>query len=344
MTLRSTTPEEQRDVRQLLRDVFEAKEDAPFLNNQHLQWKYYADREDWPGSRSFVLWEDSRLVAHACAWPVGVLLNERKIAGFHPIDWAARSDVPGAGALLLREMRKLAEISVCVGGTDVAQKVIANTGYRSAGEMKYYARPLRPWLQARTHQRQNLKLPARLARNWSWAVRWPATAPPGWSAERVEAEQIPPEVLPVSSERVTACLRSAGQFRYFEQCPIARHELYVVRDSGKVKGYFLLSFVPGQARVADAWVNSGEVLEWDVLYRLAMKTAFDGGDAAEITAASALEEGRYALTQCGFRMYQARPVMLFDPKRVLADAPPVHWQMIDNDFSFLHQGRPEYAT
>jgi len=331
-------------VRQLLRDVFKTKEDAPFLNDRHLRWKYYAEREDWPGSRSFVLAEASRLVAHACAWPVTVLWNDRKIAGFHPIDWAASAGVPAAGALLLREMRKLAEISISVGGTDVAQKVIANTGYRPAGEMKYYARPLRPWLQAGTHQRRNFKLPARLARNWWWAMRWPVTAPSTWSAERVAPEQIPAEVLPVSSERLTACARSAAQFRYFEQCPIGRHELYLVRERGIVKGYFLLSFVPGQARVADAWARSGEIDEWEALYRRAMRTAFDAGKAAEITAASAHEAGHYALRRCGFRMYQALPVMLFDPKRLLRGAPPVHWQMIDNDFSFLHQGRPEYVT
>jgi hypothetical protein len=337
-------PKEQQEVRQLLRDVFQAKKDAPFLGDRHLQWKYYAERPDWLGSRSFVLSEDSRLVAHACAWPVTALLNGKRVAGFHPIDWAAKSDVPGAGALLLRDLRKLAEISVCIGGTEVAQQVIAKTGYRPAGEMKYYARPLRPWLQARTHQRQNLKLPARFARNWSWAVRWPATAPPDWGAERVEPEQIPPDVLPVSSGRLTACLRGAALFRYLEQCPIARHELYVARAGGRLKGYFLLSFVPGQARVADAWVNGGETYEWDALYRLAVRAAFDAGDVAEITAAAAVEASQYALTQCGFRMYQALPVMLFDPKGALAGAPPVHWQMIDNDFSFLHQGRPEYTT
>ena len=74
----------------------------------------------------------------------------------------------------------------------------------------------------------------------------------------MEPEQIPPDVLPVSSGRLTACLRGAALFRYLEQCPIARHELYVAREGGRLKGYFLLSFVPGQARVADAWVNGGE--------------------------------------------------------------------------------------
>jgi hypothetical protein len=49
------------------------------------------------------------------------------------------------------------------------------------------------------------------------------------------------------------------------------------------------------------------------------------------------------LEQAGFRLYEALPVMLFDPDKMLSSAPPVNFQMIDNDFSFLHQGRPDYV-
>jgi hypothetical protein len=327
-----------------LRDVFAATDEAPFLNDQHLQWKYYAERQDWNGSRSFVLSEGSHLMAHACAWPVSVLLRERSVSGFHPIDWAARTAVRGAGTLLLRDMRKLAEFSICMGGTDAAQKVIARSGYRPAGEMKYYARPLRAWRQARTHQRRNWKLPVRFARNWHWTMRRPATAPVNWSVQHVKAAEMPPELLPASSGSLTACARSQALFHYFERCPIARHDLYLVRQDGELRGYFFLSLAAGQARVADAWVNGGERDQWEALYRLAAKIAFDAGDAAEITAASALAVGQRALERCGFRTYQTLPVMIFDPHGLLAAAPPVHWQMIENDFSFLHQGTPGYAT
>jgi hypothetical protein len=157
-------------------------------------------------------------------------------------------------------------------------------------------------------------------------------------------EQIPADVLPVSSERVTACSRTNRQFTYLERCPIARHEFYVARELEKTRGYFLLSRVPGQARVADAWVKSDDVGEWIALYSVAAQIALETGDVAEITAASALDTGQRALEEAGFTRFRTLPVMVFDPKQLLASAPPTHWQMIDNDFSFLHQGRAEYET
>jgi len=154
---------------------------------------------------------------------------------------------------------------------------------------------------------------------------------------------MPPEAFPVSNTHATACLRDAGLFRYYERCPIAPHELHLVKKLGELKGYFLLSLVPGQVRVADAWMNSSEIQEWEALYRLAAATALQKSDIAEITAASAVPHGQAALAQAGFRLYRVLPIMVFDPKSLLAGAPPVHFQLIDNDFSFLHQGRPDYV-
>lgn len=345
MNFRNTTPAEREQIRQLLREVFHASDDAQFIERPHLAWKYYIERHDWPGSRSFVMSDHGDIVAHACAWPFTVLWNGEKVRGFHPIDWVARPSLPGAGTLLLREMRKLSPVSLSIGGTDAGRKAIVNSGYRPVGEMKFYARPLRPWLQARTHQRRNWKLAARFARNWLWNARCPAAAvPAGWRSLRIQAHEMSPEVFPVSNAHVTACLRDAGLFRYYEQCPIAHHELHLVKKLGKPRGYFLLSLVPGQGRVADAWITSGDPDDWDALYRLAAEAAADREGIAEITAASALPGGQSALERAGFRLYESLPVMLFDPQKILAGAPPVHFQLIDNDFSFLHQGRPDYVT
>jgi hypothetical protein len=344
LDFRSTPPAERELIRRLLREVFQASDDAQFVNRAHLEWKYYIERRDWPGSRSFVISEQDEIVAHACAWPFTVLFGGEKVRGFHPIDWAARASGRGAGTRLLREVQKLTSVSLSIGGTDAGRKAILNSGYVPVGEMKFYARPLRPWQQARTHQRRNWKLPARAARNWLWNARCPAAAPPGWTSQRVQAHEMPAEVFPVSNTRATACLRDADLFRYYEQCPIARHELHLVNRLGEPAGYFLLSQVPGQARVADAWVRSDNVDEWEALYRLAAAAAVERDGIAEITAASALPGGQSALEQAGFRMYEGLPIMLFDPQNRLAGAPPVHFQLIDNDFSFLHQGRPDYVT
>jgi hypothetical protein len=343
LNFRSTTPAECEQIRQLLREVFHVNDDTQFIERPHLAWKYYLERHDCSGSRSFVMSDGVDIVAHACAWPFTVLWNGEKIRGFHPIDWAARPSIPGAGTLLLREMRKLSSVSLSIGGTDAGRKAILHSGYRPIGEMKFYARPLRPWLQARTHQRRNWKLAARFARNWLWNARCRAMAAAGWTALRVQAHEMPPEVFPASNAHVTACLRDAGLFRYYEQCLIAYHELHLVKKLGQPKGYFLLSLVPGQARVADAWIKTSDVEEWAALYRLAAAAAADREGVAEITAASSLPGGQSALEQAGFRMYEALPVMLFDPQKILTGAPPIHFQLIDNDFSFLHQGRPDYV-
>ena len=98
-------------------------------------------------------------------------------------------------------MRTLADVSVCIGGTDVAQKVIAQSGFKPIGEMQFYSRPLRPFYQCLTHQRRNLKLPARWVRNLIWAQRYGHAVPGGWTAEPIEPDQILAEVLPVSAAK-----------------------------------------------------------------------------------------------------------------------------------------------
>lgn len=105
-----------------------------------------------------------------------------------------------------------------------------------------------------------------------------------------------------------------------------------------------MSWIAGQARLADAWVSGGEPAGWNALYALAAKVVFEAGDVAEIIAASAIDDGQRALEHSGFRTFRSLPVMVFDPKRLITDTPPIHWQMVDNDFSFLHQGKAEYET
>lgn len=347
LDFRATSPEEEGAVRLFLAAIFEMPLTAPLVNSRHLHWKYYQRREDWSrgeGSRSFVYTNANGYAAHGCAWPFRVLVNGTAISGVHPIDWATGSDTPGLGALLLRQMRMMGDVSCCLGGTDVAQKVISQTGYRPMGEIKYYSRPLHAWSQFWSHQRRDFKLPARLIRNFLWSRQAEIKAPKGWAAERIVPEQMPPEVLPRSSSAVTACERSPALFRYFQDCPIARHELYLARRDGRAAGYFLLSLPPGQARVADSWVVSQSPEDWKALYALAVHTAYKSTRAGEITAGSALKAGQEALEALRFRAHLTLPVMLFDPKKRLIGAPPIHFQMIDNDFSFLHQGRPDYQT
>jgi hypothetical protein len=210
--------------------------------------------------------------------------------------------------------------------------------------MKYFSRPLHAWNQLWNHPRRDVKLPARFVRNFFWSHRLGTEAPKGWTAERITPEQIPSDVLPKSTPDITACERSPALFRYLQDCPSAIHKLYLALRGGRPAGYFLLSLPPGQARIADTWTLDQNEADWKALYALAVHTAYKNTHAGEITACSALAPGQSALQSLGFRAHLTLPVMLFDPKKLLTGAPPIHFQMIDNDFSFLHQGQPDYQT
>ena len=101
--------------------------------------------------------------------------------------------------------------------------------------------------------------------------------------------------------------------------------------------------MPGQARVADAWI-AGSSEDWVALYRMAVAMAFEDRNTAEVTAASCLAAAQRALEQIGFRRHRTLPVMLCDPKKRLSGSPMPHLQLIDNDFAFWHPGRPDYET
>jgi len=344
VVLRATSAAEAPRVQQFLADVFNIPETALFLDPAHVYWKYYRPRADWPESRSYVYEHDGRIVAHASAWPFELRTMDDTITGVHPIDWAASNEVPGVGALLLREVRKLRVISCCIGGTDIAQSVISKTGFKPAGVMHSFVRPLRPWKQFLTHNRRDWKLPARFVRNALWVAKTSVDVPAGWSAEPIDAASLPDAVLPSPSTDMAVCGRTKDFFAYLNACPIARFQLLLIRRDGSPVGYALLSFVPGIARIADAWSIDQTVDSWSAIYALACRAALEDGSAAELLVACSLKPAVDALVRSGFRPDLTLPIMLFDPKKRLAGIRDIHLQLADNDFSFLHDGFPDYDT
>jgi hypothetical protein len=330
-------------LRHFLMDVCKHTEDVPSLSPAQMHWKYWEPYPGWDGSRSYAYLDPSgEIVAHAATWPFGLLTPETTLAGVHPIDWAAGMKVPGAGALLLREIRKLRDISCCIGGTEIARKLIQQTGFKPVASMRLLARPLRPVRQALTHQHRNWKLPARLVRN-TFRMITAAAAPAGWTTEKVQPSALPVGLLPAPAPGFAVARRSPELFGYLMKCPTARYELWLVRQGQEPRGYFLLSFVPGQARIADAWMAGGRE-SWRCLYALASQAALHDKSVAEIAVAVTLEEAFTAATACGFRRYDELAVMLFDPRKHLLGIDKFHLQMIESDMSFLHGKSIEYVT
>ena len=325
-------------VRNFLQDIFKPSGDALFISPAQLHWKCWEPHPFWTGSRSYGFLDDAgNLTAHACAWPFNLRTTEGTLTGVHPIDWAANPKARGAGAQLLKQVRVLRDICCCTGGTDIAQVVVRQSGFKPAATMQMLARPLRPLRQALTHQRRNWKLPARLLRNTAWIMNG-ISHPAGWTAWQIQPSELPDAVLPTPSANQAVGVRSAALFEYLAKCPSARYELWRISYGGEPRGYFLLSFVPGQARIADAWVSDGN---WSALYALAIKVAFQERSSAEIVTGATLAEALQGAQACGFRPSGECTVMLYDPHSKLKN---IHWQMIDNDSSFLHDNHIEYVT
>jgi hypothetical protein len=343
LELRALPEPESPHVQQFLDGIFHPSEDAVFLSAAQMHWKYWETHPDWTGPRSYGFGDDSgNLLAFACAWPFTLRTMDGIISGVHPIDWAASPKARGAGAQLLKQVRVLRDICCCTGGTDIAQVVVRQSGFKPSAAMRMLARPLRPLRQALTLERRNWKVPAKLIRNALWAMSG-AAVPAGWTAEPVSPEGIPESVLPTPAPERAVASRSTTLFDYILKCPTARYQLFLLRQDGKPCGYFLLSFVPGQARVADAWVIAGAD-GWRALYALAIQAALKNDGAAEITTGATFSEALDGSLACGFRSYGECTVMLYDPQQKLASVKHIHLQMLDNDSSFLHNNRIEYAS
>jgi len=344
LTLQILPESESVRVRLFLREIFKPSVEAMFLLPKHLNWKYWEPHPYWVGGRSYAYFDElGNIASHAAVWPFVLLTKDKTLSGVHPIDWGASRRIRGSGAALLKEVRALRDVCFCIGGTEIALAVVRQSGFKPVARMEMMVCPLRPMRQLMTHQRRNWKLPARLVRNAMW-VLGTASVSAGWTTEPVLPEQIPASVLPTPSIDLAVAARSSALFAYLAKCPIARHQFWLVRKGGELKGYFLLSFVTGQARIADAWMVSPETEGWRNLYALALQAARGDSSVAEIQTCATYGPAIEGAKACGFHIYGHEEVMLYDLSGQVAHIPHLHLQMIENDMSFLNEGMYAYIT
>ena len=340
---RATTPADAGAIAAFLGRVFEARGGEPIIDPGMMQWKYWKERPGWQGSRSFVLERGGSIVAHGAAWPAKIL-STQEIPCFFLIDWAASSDSPGAGVSIMKHMAQRVPVNFVYGGTEIARKMRFAMGYRPRNEVQTLALPLRPLRQVLTSQRWNWKTPARLARNVLWSRR-PAVGK-RWSARLVEPLQIGRSSVPwpVRNSHSLMLERNPELFEYLTDCPIAPGAFFLAMRDTEPAGYFSLTFPPGQARIADAWISTSQIEDWIELYALAVEQAHRRPGVNEVTAAAASEIVLAALEKCGFRIRGRDPVQLYDPQKHVPPDLPLDVQLIDGDAAFRNSARPDYLT
>lgn len=299
-------------------------------------WKYWCERSDWPSPRSYVMTNGPDILAHIGIIPSTCLCGTRRLLLIHAIEWAARSDVPGAGVALLKYVSKLADATLAIGGSLPTRRILPFLGFRAFGTAIEYVKwlhPIRPVSATVGAPWQDFP---RYVRDVAWiaATRIRCAR---WEAERIDASEVDaltPWLSRVSADAVVI-ERSEALIRHALQCPIARIELYGLKRSGRTRGYFMLAFVPNESRLIDGWVDSADPADWRGMIHCAVERSARDRSVLSLTALSSVPELCHALHQCGFRNVQELPIHLLGAEPSIPDRTGIRVQLLDYNGAYL---------
>lgn len=260
------------------------------------------------------------------------------------IDWAARPTAIGAGASLMKYLAQSTDALLAIGGSAQTLRLLPHLGFRRTGMAMCYVRPLRPVRILTPSVHPIWRLLPRFARSVLWTLEAPSGVAEGWTVRRIEARELSQlsSLLPGPTGGMSVLERSEELFRYTLACPIVPMELYVIERGGQARGYFLLSFALRQARLVDAWVGSGDPLEWRALILCAVHQAKQHSDSAELVAWASDVTLSASLRDCGFHLRGALPVQVLAPRTPELTASGLRVQMLDNDAAYRHGSRNEF--
>lgn len=337
--VRPSTPEDAPAIVALMRDVGL----QPHVEVEQLYWKYWRERPDWPGPRSFVLTDGRMLLAHGAVVPGTLRTARTRASVIHMIDWAARRDAVGAGVMLMKHVGRLADYLLGIGGSEDTLSIMPRIGYHQCGAVQGYVRTLSPLGILRRPSGSPWKRVPRIARSVLWALAAPRGDLQGWSVRRVRADGVDQIGTSCIEPRPGQAIfvRSPELLRHALECPIVPVELYVLERAGRIGGYFLLSYAPGQARLADCWMASEEPADWRALAHAAVGQARCRGGMAELIAWSSDPLLAEALADCGFHERLTLPIYLRASGSELIPEQALRVQMLDNDAYYLYIGGNE---
>ncbi|MGB6451039.1 MAG: hypothetical protein WBE92_09835, partial [Steroidobacteraceae bacterium] len=294
-------------------------------------------------SRSFVLTDGRSLLAHGAAVPATLRWGVTEARVIHMIDWAARRDAVGAGVVLMKHVGQMSDFLLGIGGSHHTLEIMPLIGYRHCGSVTGYVRTLSPLGILQRPCGSRWKLAPRVARSVAWTLSAPRADMAGWQARRIgvnEVERIA-DALPESSPGIALFGRGPAHFRHALACPIVPVELYALEKTGRAGGYFLLSYAPGQVRLADLWMISNDPTDWRALVHSAVKEAGRKAGAAELAVWSSDAGLSQVLEECGFHERLSLPIYLRSSGDIAIPQERVRVQMLDNDAFYLYFGRNE---
>jgi hypothetical protein len=314
---------------------------GPSCAPRQLHWKYWQERRDSPGPRSYVATKGGDIIAHVGLIPATSTWKTRRVKLFQLIDWAARPKELGAGVMLMQHVSRLCDAIFSVGGSAQTLQILPRIGFQSRGCVIGYVRTLHPLHLVKCAWNSGWRVLPRFLRSGMWTMTAPRRSSYGWRAHRIFADQVASvaRVLPTSTNDVTVLERSEGLFSYILRCPIAAMEIYAVERAGRLRGYFVLALVPAQARLADCWMDSGDPTDWTALVQCAVLEANRRPGVAELVAWANDPMLSGALLECGFHQRRALQLQLLTNG---SEAPTeiLRVQMLDSDDAYHRESRP----
>jgi hypothetical protein len=341
---RATSPEDRGAVTQLMLDVFGMPADHPMLDPRMQHWRYWDKHPLWSGARGYALFKQGEIVAHGAAVPLSWRRGNAVLKAFHLIDWVSKPGAVGAGVAVFRRMAKLADAVLIVGGSDDTRKIVGPLGFKSAGEIKRFARPIRPFRHTSIDSDGALRTIARVARRAVWSLSAASVDVGGWTRRQVSPDELLAAVASGELFGTSVFEHTRPLLSHLLECPLSPMKLYAVEHSGRPQGYFLLSIVPGQARIATSFLNSTNAADWTVLFELAARAALDHPDVSEVVSMTNHPMLVEALRGAAFHARGAQPMNFWFTDRAQTVEEHTAFSMIDSDAAYLHDGRVKLWT
>lgn len=325
--------------------TFRLTPEAPFVEPALLRWKIDEPRPDCSGPRSFIWKDGAAIAAHACLCPLTYRLPAGDVTGSYLIDWAAARTSAGAGVKLLRSLARQYDTLFAVGGSDDTRSILPKLGYRHVCDLGFYARVLRPWRQFRTDPfPRGWKAPLRLARNTAWSLAPLPAAPRDWSEQRIRTFPASSLFDAPADSPFPGSLRTPELMNYFLRCPAAVFTAAILLRGGVPFGWYVLSRVGRQVRIADIRVNSAAAEDWSAAYALAVRAASADPEASELVASASIPPAVEAVTRAGLRFRHAAPVFVLDPKKRFAAYNSLHVSFLESDLAYGWNPAYPYLT
>jgi hypothetical protein len=341
LQFRSTTSADESAIARFLQEAFDMNAAHPMLERRHMRWKYWEERDDWPGSRSYILANGEEILAHAAVIPGTCTWGQHRIRLLQVIDWAAKSGSVGTGMALMKRLGSLADGIVAVDGSEITLELLPVVGFKEHGTVvTSYVRPIRPLVRLTAASNLSWRLAPQVLRSVFWTMGAPLSSDKLWQSRRIRCDAIADASIPwpTSNSRIAVFERTAALISYMLRCPAACMELYAVEKEGRVRGYFLLAFVLAQARLIDCWVESDELSEWRAAVCLAVRQAKCANSIAEVVSFCSDPRLSDALLRSGFHARTARPLLLRAATGTRVPDVTIRFLMFENDAAYLHNG------